>query len=189
MWRDGKQKGARLPARTTPPPPPSSNGAHGPLPAAAAFMGRNCLALGVSKTSISSKHAPIFRHPATPTLISGHQIPDSQTQTCEARAENGDRGNHSNRLVGGSISFKLLFTSSRLPAEERGRVEREKAICLQVRAKDQLMKGRNQEKNHEICFCLAFQKSKLLVYPNAANVGKSELLAQKRSYAECDSRQ
>lgn len=95
------------------------------LPSAPTFMGRKklpCTGRFKSRRRLQGRntHTPAFRPAAShPSSLPVHQIPDSQTQTCEARAGNGDRGNHQNHLVGGSISLKLLFTPS--PAGLRGK--------------------------------------------------------------------
>lgn len=102
-----------------------------------------------------------------------------------SKSREGDSGSHYNQLVGSS-SLHLLFAGE--PGglvKKQGRVKQEKAICLQVRAKDNWGKGWYQEKNHAYVSTWPF-RSKLLVYPDAA-VGKRELLAQERSYAKCDS--
>lgn len=95
--------------------PKSSNRAEGRLPAVANFMGRNCLALGVSKPCrLQGRNTQPF---STTQLLSHSFLvhPDSsdfRTQKCEARAESGHGRNHYDQLVGSSMALKLLFAAN-----------------------------------------------------------------------------
>lgn len=78
-------------------------------------MGRNCSALGVSKTCQLQRRNT---HPFSTIQLPSHSFlvrpdsSDSHTQTCEAKAKNADSGHHYNQLVGSSIALKLLFAVS-----------------------------------------------------------------------------
>lgn len=183
LWRDGKQNGAHLPGRNLQSPQTKPMGdSHLPQLLWANFA----LSSLVSGTSVGSrkKHTSIFRHRAASVLISASpDSSDSHTHTCEARTENGDRGNHDNHLVGGSIALKLLFTTSLAVSWRKSDEQSKKRLFVYGSGlRTNRWKRWNQEKTMKYVSAWPF-KSKLLVYPNVA-IGKSELLTQERSCAK-----